>query len=351
MKKQLLTILLLLSIILSVFSCTVPDQEDRGNTREFIDSTGRTILLPDKIEKIAVTGPIAQMVVFALAPNKLVGIAAKWDPSAEHYLKPEYYNLPTTGQLYGGKGELNFEELLNADPDVVIDVGEVKANIGKEMDALTEQTGIPFVHINATLSTFDETYTILGELTGDKEKAQTLSRYCHDTYELVSNMAASVKKKNVLYVLGSSGLNVIAKGSYHSEALDMLTNNLAVVDTPSSKGTGNEVDMEQIMLWDPDYVIFAPDSIYDNVASDDLWANISAIKAGNYYEVPLGPYNWMGFPPSSQRLLGMLWLTSVLYPEAANYDMYEKTAEYFELFYHSELTKEQYDALVGKSSK
>lgn len=351
MKKQLISILLLVSILLGAISCTLPIQEGDGAARKFIDSTGRTVLLPEKIEKIAVSGPLAQIVVFALAPDKLVGIASEWDASAELYLKPEHYNLPITGQLYGGKGELNVEELLNADPDVVIDVGESKDSVGKDMDALTEQTGIPFVHIEATLSTFDEAYAMLGELTGDTEKAEALSRYCHDTYELISNIAAGVTKKDVLYVLGSSGLNVIAKGSYHSEVLDMLTNNLAVVETPSSKGTGNEVDMEQIMLWDPDYIVFAPDSIYDTVASDELWANISAIEAGNYYKVPLGPYNWMGFPPSVQRLLGMLWLTSVLYPEAANYDMYEKAAEYFEFFYHCELTREQYDALIGGSNE
>ena len=129
----------------------------------------------------------------------------------------------------------------------------------------------------------------------------------------------------------------------------MLCNNLAVVDEPSSKGTGNEVDMEQILNWDPSIVFFAPGSIYSTVADNENWQTIPAIKDGRYYEVPFGPYNWMGFPPSVQRILGMQWMAKVLYPEAADYDMYEVTQTYFQLFYHCDLTIDQYNALVANS--
>ena len=50
-----------------------------------------------------------------------------------------------------------------------------------------------------------------------------------------------------------------------------------------------------------------------------------------------------------QRLLGMLWMGKVLYPDEADWDMYEETARHFELFYHCGLTREQYDALVAGS--
>ena len=70
---------------------------------------------------------------------------------------------------------------------------------------------------------------------------------------------------------------MIAAGSYHAEILDLLTNNLAVVDEPSSKGTGNEVSMEQILTWNPDVVIFAPESIYSIVKNDAAWQSITAI--------------------------------------------------------------------------
>ena len=356
MKKtqRLLALLLALVMTLSLAACgaqsaPTEDENTAPETRVFTDSVGREVTVPVQIDRIAVSGPMAQIVLFALCPDKLVGISNAWDESAAQYLDTEYYNLPLLGQLYGGKGELNLETLLESGAQVVIDVGEAKGSIVEDLDALQEQTTIPFVHIDAALATMDETYTLLGDLLGMPDEAKALADYCRSTYDRALTIADSVEKANLLYITGDAGLNVIAQGAYHAEVIDLLSNNLAVVDEPSSKGTGNEVDMEQILNWNPDVILFAPDSIYDTVAGDAAWQGVTAIQNGAYYEVPMGPYNWMGFPPSVQRLLGMLWMAKVLYPEAADYDLYTEAAEYFKLFYHCDLTREQYDALVANS--
>ena len=354
--KRLLALVLALAMSLSLFACGQKQQKDKTDdgtqtetTRVFTDSCGREVTVPADIQKIAVSGPLAQMVVFAIAPDKMVGVANAWGESAKAYFDAKYLELPLLGQLYGGKGELNLETLLAAAPDVVIDVGEPKDSMAEDLDALQEQTGIPFVHIDAYLASMDDTYAMLGDLLAMPNEAQGLADYCRYAYDKVKAVADSVEKVDLLYVTGEEGLNVIARGSYHAEAIDMLCNNLAVVDEPSSKGTGNEVDMEQILNWNPDAVIFAPGSIYSTVADNENWQTIPAIKDGRYYEVPMGPYNWMGFPPSVQRILGMQWMAKVLYPDAADYDMYETTQTYFQLFYHCDLTAEQYAALTAHS--
>ena len=360
MKKtqRLLALLLALLMTLSLAACggqaSTPAEDDNAadtpaETRVFTDSTGREVTVPAQIDKVAVSGPLAQIVLFALCPDKLVGVANEWDESAQQYLDEKYYNLPLLGQLYGGKGELNLETLLSSGAQVVIDVGEAKSTIVEDMNDLQEQTGIPFLHIDAKLVSMDETYTMLGDLLGMTDEARTLADYCRSTYDKAAAIADGAEKANLLYITGDTGLNVIARGSYHAEVIDLLSNNLAVVDEPSSKGTGNEVDMEQILNWNPDVILFAPGSIYATVGEDAAWQSITAIRNGAYYEVPMGPYNWMGFPPSVQRLLGMLWMAKVLYPDAADYDLYTEAANYFQLFYHCDLTREQYDALAANS--
>ncbi len=326
-----------------------PIESTEGETREFTDSAGRTVTVPTNITKVAISGPLTQIAIFALCPEKLVGVANAWTEEAAQYIPTEYYNLPELGQLYGGKGELNLETLLASGAEIVIDVGEPKSTVKEDLDALSEQTGIPFVHITATLATLGDAYRQLGDLLGMEEEAEVLATYCEDTYSLISGIVENVEKVKVLYCLGDEGLNVIANGSYHGEVIDMLCDNLAVVEEPSSKGSGNEVDMEQILAWDPDVILFASGSVYATVAEDEMWKDVRAIQEGNYYEVPFGPYNWLGFPPSAQRYLGMLWMTKLFYGDVADYDMYEKAVEYFELFYHCELTEEQYNALVANS--
>lgn len=349
--KKWLAMLLAVVMVLSLAACgTQSSPQTDDTTRVFTDSVGREVEVPAQIDKVALSGPMAQIVLFALCPDKLVGVSNAWSTEAEQYLDEKYFTMPEIGQLYGGKGELNPETLLQSGAQVVIDVGEPKGSIAEDLDALQEQTGIPFVHITATTETTGDAYRMLGDLLNMKDEAETLAAYCEKIYDRTVSIAGSVEKANVLYVTGDMGQNVIAAGSYHAEILNLLTNNLAVVDEPSSKGTGNEVSMEQILTWDPDVVIFAPESIYDTVADDAAWQSVTAIKNGAYYEVPFVPYNWMGFPPSVQRYLGMMWLSKVLYPDAtAEYDLFSDVQEYYKLFYHCDLTQAQFDALVANS--
>ncbi|MBQ3357092.1 MAG: ABC transporter substrate-binding protein [Oscillospiraceae bacterium] len=362
--KKITALLLALTLLLATSACggapvrdaepsaAAPDtteQPQQPQLRTFTDSVGRTVELPAELDRVAVSGPMAQIVLFALCPDKLVGISSDWSKDAEEFLDEKYFNMPVIGQLYGGKGELNLETLLDSGAQVVIDVGEPKGSIAEDLDALQEQTGIPFVHITAHTDSVGETYRMLGTLLNMPEEAEALAQYCETAYARILAIAQSVEKVKLLYLTGDEGLNVIAKGSYHAEVIDLLSDNLAVVDEPSSKGTGNEVDVEQILTWNPDVILVAPDSVYATIGSDPLLQDVAAIKNGAYYEVPHGPYNWMGFPPSVQRFLGMLWMAKLLYPDAADYDLREEVTTYYKLFYHCELTAEQYEALVANS--
>ena len=341
MKKWLAGLVAVMMVLMAV--CAVAQE------RVFVDDAGREVVLDENIERIVVTGPLGQISVFAIAPEKLVGLCSAWDSAAAAYIEEEKYDLPVIGQIYGGKGNVNLEALMATQPQVVIDVGEPRGDIVADLNALQEQTGLPFVHISAYIDSLGKTYARLGELLGMEEEGKILSDYCAETYAKVKALADRVEKKRLLYVVGEVGLGVIAKGSYHSAVIDMLSDNLAVLESPSSKGTGNAVDLEQILNWNPDVILFSQFDDFDVVGNDPIWQAINAIAENTYYEVPVGPYNWMGFPPGVQRLMGMLWMGKVVYPEAADYDMYEETARHFELFYHCELTREQYDALMANS--
>jgi iron complex transport system substrate-binding protein len=158
-------------------------------------------------------------------------------------------------------------------------------------------------------------------------------------------------KKSILYCMGKTGLNVLARNSYHSQILDWMTDNLAVVDNPSSLGSGNESNMEQIFLWNPEVIFFGPGSAYASAGNDPVWREFRAIRSGAYYAVPKGPYNWLGSPPSINRYLGILWMGAILYPQYADYDLYEETREYYRLFYGYDLSRERFDSLISPTSE
>ena len=348
MKKQFFCIILVLSVLLSGCGQGMPGSSTA--TREFTDSTGRTLTIPAEITKIAITGPLSQVYILPLAGDMLVGVSNEFSEDAALYLPEAIFTKAEIGQLYGGKGEMDLEALLSAAPDIVIDIGEPKGTIGDDLTALTEQTGIPFVHIDATVATAPEAYRMLGQLLGREDKAEEIALWCETTYADISAMMDKVDadgaRKTLLYCLGDKGVNVIAEGSFHAETINMMANNLAVVEDVVSGGLGNEVDLEQILVWDPEIIIFAPDSCFEAIADDPQWQSVSAVAAGNYYKTPYGPYGWLSSPPGVQRYLGMLWLGELLYPEYTNYDLQEEITEYYKLFYGCELTDEMYQALL-----
>jgi len=337
---------LFLAIVLSLGLCAGAMAEDVL----FTDDLGREVALPATISRIVPSGPLPQIILFALAPDMFVGLTDEFTDNARGIIPDAYFDLPYFGKIYGSAG-LSVESLALAEPQLIIDMGEPKSSSAEDLDALQAQTMIPAVFIGTTLETMPDTYRRLGALLGREEKAEALATFCERIYTRTAQIMERVgdNKVKALYVLGEEGLNVLAKGSYHAEMIDMLTDNLAVVENPLSKGTGNEVSMEQLMLWDPQFIVFAPQSMYAKAADDPTWSLLTAIADGSYMEVPEGPHNWMSMPPSVQRYLGMIWLTAVLYPEYCDYDVKADVLEYYRLFYGCELTDAQYDALTANA--
>lgn len=361
MKRKVISMMLVICFaILTITGCSKNQTKETNittedgkeeETRIFTDSSERQVEVPKSITRIACSGALSQMVVFALAPEMLVGLSSDWTPAEKEYLDTKSYNLPVLGQFYG-QGDLNMEEVIKTNPQVIIDIGESKDTIVEDMDEIQEQVSIPTIHIEATTKAMGEAYRLLGELLGKQEEAETLASYCEDSYRKTQDIMDKVGvdgRTKILYCTGEDGLNVLAKGSFHAEIIDQLSDNVAVIEDVSSKGTGNPVDMEQILLWNPDIILFAPGSIYSSVEKNEEWQQLTAIKENHYYEVPSGPYNWMGAPPSVNRYMGMIWMAQLLYPKKANYSMFEETAKYYELFYHIALTEEQYNHLVENS--
>jgi len=325
-----------------------PAVAQNDGTVLFTDSAGRSVQVPEDITRIAPTGILGQILLFALAPEYFVGLSVEWTEEAEEFVRA-YAELPLLGNLYGGGADLNLETLAAQGPQVIIDIGESKDSIAEDMDLLQAQIGIPVVHIGAYAEDYASTYRMLGQLLGLEQRAEVLAVYCEETYANILSIMAAVdesERKELLYCLGPEGLNVLAQGSFHAKVIDLVGSNLAVIPDFIGRGTGEPVDMERLMLWDPEYIVFAANSVHGAIQDDPLWQDLRAVRGGKTVQTPTGPYPWLGAPASVQYCLGMLWLCDLLYPEATNYDLQDAVTEYYRLFYHHDLTQAQYDALM-----
>ena len=341
MKRIL--ILLLAALMLLSTACAAAKAPQAPETRTFTDSVGRTVAVPCTIDKVAVSGPLAQIVLFALCPDKLAGIANPWDRTAEQFFDTKYYDLPVLGQLYGGKSTINLEALISAGPQVIIDLGDAKDGISRDMNALQKQTGIPVVFIEADLPHRAEAFRMLGTLLyGKTERCEELAAYVEETVSLAAENAAKIpenERTSVMYATGVSGLNTNAAGSTQAQVIDLVgAVNAITVEDVSNKGGGNPINMEQLYVYDPDSILFTTGSMYADAASDPAWSQVRAIREGRYYEIPALPYNWMSSPPSLNMLLGIRWLGNLLYPDIYDYDMAAEAQRAYRLLWGYELS-------------
>ena len=352
MKKNYVFVLMVLSVLLALYGCAKRSGGAAAppETVLFTDSAGREVAIPAKITRVTASGGLAQMFLVAVAPDLLCTVDATYSPQAAEFMPAGLANLPAVGQFYGMEN-INYEEIAAIGPDIIIDVGEAKETIAQDMDAISQAVTIPTVYIAASLDSTPEAFRTLGRLLGREEKGEALAAFCEKTLATANTVMRQVgnKKKSALYCLGKQGLNVLSAGTFHAEVLDKLADNRAVVSNPASRGTGNEGNMEQLLLWDPEVILFGFNSVYAAAGSDPVWRQMQAVRNGNYYEVPQGPHNWMGGPPSINRYLGMLWMLKILYPEHAVFDLYAEVAEYYRLFYGFELSRERFDALTERS--
>ena len=323
-----------------------------SGTVSFTDSAGRTVEVPANIERVAISGPISQMVLLTIAPEKLVGLSNELSADEIKYVAGDIANLPVFGQIYGGKGDFNKEAVANADPQIVIDIGEAKKTIVEDLDGIQEAIGIPCVHIEASIDSYDEAYKVLGKLLGVEDRANALADYCTKAYKDTTAIVEAIPEADrvkVLYLLGNDGLNVMGKGSFQGTVVDKCADNLAVLEKVGGSGLGNESSFEQIALWNPAMIIFAPGSIYSTVGDDATWQTVDAIANKNYYEVPGTPYNWISSPPGINQVLGYQWFARLCYPDKFTDSIADVAKGYYKTFYQYDLTDAEVEAIVANS--
>ena len=318
-----------------------------------VDSSGRTIKLPENIEKIIPAGNPAQMVLYSIAPEKMGAFTSKPSEETQKYMDEKYMDLPEVGTFYGKKANMNLEEVIKADADLIIDVGERKDGIEEDMDMIQEQTGVPTIFIEGEITQLPDMYRTLGKLVGKEEESKPKADYIENTLKDAKEKSETLKdedKVRVFFGSGDNGQQTNPDGSIHADVLNYIGAK-NVYEGKAEKGSSwEEVSMEQIIAWNPELVLLTDEGTGENLLKDDAWKDIEAIKNQKVFETPNAPYNWMGRPPMINRVIGIKWAGNLLYPELYDYDMVEEAKEFYSLFYNYELTDEEAKDLMKNST-
>jgi iron complex transport system substrate-binding protein len=157
---------LIIFVVLSVLSAPV-------SAAQIEDAAGRIVTIPDRVERVMAAGPPAAVVLYVLAPEKMIGWPAAPRPNERDLLLPAVRNLPELGRLTGRGDTANIEVVLTAKPDLIFDFGSVTATYASLATRVQDQTGIPYLLLDGRLEHTADTVRLLGTVAATNTKIST----------------------------------------------------------------------------------------------------------------------------------------------------------------------------------
>jgi iron complex transport system substrate-binding protein len=312
------------------------------------DAAGRTVIVPDKIDRVMAAGPPASILLYVLAPEKMVGWVREPGDAEKAYLLPSVHGLPTYGQLTGKGGTANIEAVLAAKPDLIIDVGTVNPTYASLADKVQQQTGIPYVLIDGKFENSAKTLRETGALLGVPDRAEQLGDYADKSLSDLKMGLANIpeaERPKVYYGRGPEGLETGLSGSINMEIIEAVgARNVAAA---AGRGGLAQVSPEQVLAWRPDVILAASPRFASTVKSDPVWSGLEAVKSGKIHVTPSLPFGWIDSPPGINRLIGIKWLAETLYPQSFKGDLNSEVTNFFKLFYQVDLDDEHVARLLS----
>lgn len=362
--KKIVFILVLISFSFSLAACQGGSKKaepvSKIQTRMITDMAGRRVEIPREISKVYSTGQPGVVALYTINPDMLLGWCLKPAREEAEYINAKYLGLPVLGLMQGSNSTANHEEIMSRAPDIILMMTYIDEGIISDAEALQKRMGIPVVLAEAALTRIPDAYRFLGDVLGQEERTETLACYSEAVLSDAQKQAALIPEKNrinIYYAQGSKGLQTSPKGSSHSEVIDLAGGN-NVVTLPQKSDGRLTVNMEQVLLWDPDMIIASytmangsvkgDDRIFDILSNgQETWHLVSAVKKNRVFSTPCYPYNWLDMPPSVNRIIGVLWMGNLLYPDYFSLDIREETRSFYKLFYNKMLTDDEINTLLN----
>lgn len=318
------------------------------------DMAGREVQVPKVVRHAYATSQIGIIQLYSLNPDKLAGWMFPLGEVERAWIPARYQDKPILGGWSGKNGTANVEEIIRAHPDVIFSAGLTDDLARAQSDRLQRQTGIPVVMLDTPLTGMDKAYLEMGRLIGEADRAGELAAYCRQTLQRIGQQVAQVPadaRRRVYYAEGPKGLETDPSGSMHAEVLDFV-NGINVADVPMVRGFGRaEVSIEQVYRWDPDLILvgydkMADDGFYGSLPRSPAWQPLRAVREQAVVQIPYQPFDWFDRPPSVNRLMGVVWLANLLYPQWVTLDLPEEIRRFYRLFYHLTLSDAQIETLL-----
>ena len=299
------------------------------------DMAGREVTLEKQPERIVSGYYISSSACIALGlTDKMVGIEDKSAKRPIYKLAaPALIDLPTVGSAKA----FDLEACIATEPDLVILPMKQKdtAQTLQEMGIATLLV-LPESHEQLI-----EMFTLIGTATNTVKQAEKLISYYNTKLSAVTELTRDIPddEKPVVY-LGSTGdiLRTAPREMYQA----------SLITTAGGKNAGDvlegsswtDIDNETFLTMNPDIIVIptdnfavsSPDYTAEDVMNNPTFSDVTAVKNGAVYQMPVGYEAWDSPVPSG--ILGTLWMLKTLHPELYPAEQFAADVnEFYTVFY------------------
>jgi len=311
------------------------------------DQAGNTVEIAQPVERVISTyGPTTAIVYSvdgeaALVAASYLGAKDPLGATAMGNIDPRFEDLKSDD--YFNQTDFNIEEAVSREPDLIL------ANARSLWLDTVEELAIPIVLYDAeTPELLKEAVLLTGEIFGPNSMAQaqawvTYFEWVQDSILESTQMFAEEDRPQVLFT-GTSPFR-IASGEMYQTSLIEIAGGISV--SAELIGYWHDVNLEQIAAWAPDVIIVPPygGASVAAITEDSEWQILEAVQAGSVYQMPKLVAPWD--TPAPDSVLGIIWLSQVLYPDLADLDCREQAAYFFNTFFDYAISAEELDTICA----
>lgn len=335
MKKAILSILIFCIFI----SCTTTTKTEKKNF-SVQDALGREVAFSEFPMRIIIAGKQTPTIanffyIFSSKSDRLLAIENR-SQSPDDFLS--FIDKEYQSKLILEKGA-GVEQISPLEPDLVI----LKTSMKDEIGIGLEEVGIPVIYVS--LEDVEKIYNdirVIGKVLDSEARADEIVNEYQRVYTEINDQLASISTEtNVLLIQATSSENgyafqVPAAGWLQTKMVESLKA-IPVWTSASLSGGWTEVNIEQILNWDPKEVMVInyqgrSIEITNELKDNTVWKNFISEK-----EVVLEsfPYDYSSWDqPDIRWILGYAWMAAKLYPnEISPDDIVDLVRNFYKFLY------------------
>jgi len=295
---------------------------------------------------ISAYGPVTSIVYSVDAEERFVSASylGARDPLGSSVMEKMDPRFPgIKGDESFSQSEFNIEEAATLNPDLIL------ANARSSWLDSAAQLDVPlFLYDPETPEKLKEAILLTGQIFGphSTSQADVWVEYFESVNERIGNQVADIPAEDRFDVLftGTEPLRVISGDMFQTYIIEAVGSNSV---TSELGGYWNNVNLEQVVLWDPDVIIVPPygGASVEAIIESQEWQILDAVKAGRVYRMPKLVAPWD--TPAPDAVLGIIWMGQRLYPEQLDMECSSEAEYFFQTFFDYEITEEE----LGKICK